>query len=144
MHPDIIVLAPDRPDFWLIAEIKQQLPDKEKKALEAELREFMLGHACSVGLLVTPAKTWIYQDSFRDYSPASICEVGELDTPEVLGLAAETKTQFELFHALYHWLERMAASWFGALPEATRARESIMQYVVPVISEGRVLAGKAA
>jgi hypothetical protein len=139
MQPDIIVLAPDRPDFALVAEIKQLSSNTD--AIEAELQDFMLGNRCSVGLLVTPSKTWIYQDSFRDQSRASIRKVGELDTNEILGLKG-SPTEFELFHAVRDWLERLATAWFAALPAAGGARESIIQYLVPVLSEGRILAGK--
>lgn len=142
MQPDLIVLAPDAPDVALIAEVQHEVLDR--RALEAQLRAYMLDNRCGVALLVTPSKTWIYRDTLQDITEDSIHEVGEFDTAEVLSLQRPTLSEAELFHAVREWLERLASAWPSALPSASGPRKPVMEYLVPAVSEGRILAGSPA
>jgi hypothetical protein len=104
----------------------------------------MLDNRCSIALLVTPSKTWIYRDALHDFSEASIREVGEFDTAELLGLESPPTGEVELFHAVREWLERLASAWSSALPTASTPRKPVHEYLVPAVSEGRVLSGSLA
>jgi hypothetical protein len=136
---DIIVMAPDVPDVTLVAQIKKGRFDEQ--ATEAHLKEYMLRRKCSLALLVTPEKTRIYRDTFADFTPASITLVGEYGTTEVLGVDVVPEDERGLHDAVQGWLERLAASWPSALPTSQAARESVIQYVVPGVAEGRVSSG---
>lgn len=139
VQPDLLVLAPDAPNVALVAEVRHDLADRE--ALEAQLREYMLDNRCGFALLVTPAKTWIYKDTLHDFTAASIREVGEFDTAEVLSVTKAPTTEPALFQAVRDWLERLASAWSSALPKASGPRKSVVEYLVPAVAEGRILSG---
>jgi hypothetical protein len=133
---DVLVLAPDRPDVGLVAEVKaRDLSDPAE--VEQQLKRYMLDRRCPVGLLVTPNTTWIYRDSFRDYSEGSIERVAELRTADLFGSPAFVGPELE--RQLFDWLERLAASWPAALPAADPAKAAVVEYIVPVVVEGRVV-----
>ncbi len=142
MQPDLIVLAPDVPDVALIAEVR--LEPLDRHAIEAQLRAYMLDNRCSVALLVTPSKTWIYRDTLHDFTEASIREVGEFDTTEILGLKRSPTSEIDLFHAVREWLEHLASAWASALQLASGPRKPVVEYIVPALIEGRVLSGSLA
>lgn len=50
---DLVVLAPDRPEVSLVAEVKL-LERAGLGAAEEQLKRYMLGQLCPIGLLVTP------------------------------------------------------------------------------------------
>jgi hypothetical protein len=135
---DIIVMAREVPDVTLVAQVKKGPFDEEA---EAHLKEYMLRRKCSLAMLVTPKRTKIYRDTFADFTPASITLVGEYTTNEVLGVDEVPEDERGLHDAVQGWLERLAASWPSALPTSPAARESVIQYVVPGVAEGRVSSG---
>ncbi|MCE7891536.1 MAG: hypothetical protein DYH12_17870 [Sorangiineae bacterium PRO1] len=137
MHvADVIVLAPDRPEVALVAEVKgHQIEDRTRA--EEQLKRYMLDRHCPVALLVTPTTTWIYRDSYRDYSAGSIDVVAEVETNELLPSPATT--EMELERQLFDWLERLAASWPAALPSGKLARAAVVEHLVPAVVEGRVV-----
>jgi len=142
MQPDLIVFAPDTPDVALVAEVTREVRDRP--AIEAALKEYMLDNRCGFALLVTPFTTWIYRDTLRDYSEASIREVGAFDTADLLGLERSPAMENDLFHAVREWLERLASAWMSALPVALEARKLIAEYLVPAVIQGRVFPGHAS
>ncbi|MCL2726366.1 MAG: hypothetical protein FWD69_18245 [Polyangiaceae bacterium] len=139
LNSDVIVLAPDRPDVTLVAEIKMSVADL--RAAEQQLKMYMLDRRCPTALLVTPQKTWIYRDTYKDFTADSIVLEGEASTTELLGLSAEPKSGAELESSVRAWLERLAASWPSALPKAGPVRKPVVEHLVPAVSEGRVMSG---
>ncbi len=138
---DLLVLAPDRPDVALVAEVKAR-DVADPAAVEEQLKRYMLDRRCPVGLLVTPRSTWIYRDSYRDYSQASVERVAELRTSDLF--ASPAMVGLELERQLFDWLERLAASWPAALPAADPARAVVVEHLVPAVVEGRVVLHSAA
>jgi hypothetical protein len=136
-QPDIIVLAPDAPDVMLVAELKWGKIDTT--AAERQLRAYMLDNRCHLALLVTPSITWMYRDTLRDFSDASIQRLGEFSTSEILGLAQPATTEGELFQAVREWLERLAATSYVAGASADSSRKPVLEHVVPAVADGRVL-----
>ncbi len=138
-NSDVIVLAPDRPDVTLVAAVKMtvaNLPEAER-----QLKAYMLDRRCPTALLVTPRTTRIYRDTYKDFTAQSITMAGEFGTRELLGLATEPLSGPELESAVRAWLERLAASWPTALPEAELERKPVVEHLVPAVSEGRVMSG---
>lgn len=138
-QPDVIVLAPSVPDVSVIAEVKRSFPDLE--VVESQLRKYMLDRRCSLALLVSPNKTRIYRDTFRDYTAGSIELLGEYDTADLLGLDTVTDDERALHEAVLSWLERLASAWPSGLPQNDTARATVVQYVVPEVAQGRVMSG---
>lgn len=137
MHvADVIVLAADRPEVALVAEVKGHRIE-DRTPVEEQLKRYMLDRHCPVALLVTPTTTWIYRDSYRDYSEGSIEVVAELETQELL--PSPVATEMELERQLFDWLERLAASWPAALPSGKLARAAVVEHLVPAVVEGRVV-----
>lgn len=138
-NTDVIVLARDRPDVTLVAEVKMRVADTN--AAEQQLKAYMLDRRCPTALLVTAQTTRIYRDTYKDFTADSIVMAGEFSTPELLGLAAEPSNGSELESAVRAWLERLAASWPTALPKAEPVRKPVVEHLVPAVSEGRVMSG---
>jgi hypothetical protein len=136
---DFIVMAPDRPDVTLVAEVKMRVADVPEA--ERQLKAYMLDRGCPTAIMVTPRTTRIYRDTLKDFTPDSIVSAGEFGTRELLGLATEPKSGEELESAVRAWLERLAASWPSALPTSGPARGPVVEYLVPAVSEGRVMSG---
>ena len=133
---DLLVLAPDRPDVALVAEVKAR-EVRDPAAAEQQLKTYMIDRGCPVGLLVTPRLTWIYRDSYRDFSPTSIERVAELRTSDLF--ASPSFEGPELERQLFDWLERLAASWTAALPVDDPAKATVVEHLVPAVVEGRVV-----
>jgi hypothetical protein len=101
----------------------------------------MLDRRCPTALLVTPLATRIYRDTFANFTEASIEMIGEYETTVLLGLSAEPSSDRELETAVRRWLERLAVSWPSVLPSSTAARAPVLAYIIPAVSEGRVMSG---
>jgi hypothetical protein len=136
---DFIVMAPDRPDVTLVAEVKMRVTDVPEA--ERQLKAYMLDRGCPTALLVTPQTTRIYRDTLKDFTPESIVSAGEFGTRDLLGLDAEPRSGAELESAVRAWLERLAASWPSALPTSDPARKPVVEHLVAAVSEGRVMSG---
>lgn len=139
---DLLVLAPDTPQVGLVVEVKGTVPNKADA--EVQLKRYMLGKGCPVALLVTLAKTWMYRDTYADEDDERFELVGEFDTTVLLSLDAAPASERELERAVFDWLERLAASWSAALPSSDPAKAAVVEHMVPVVSEGRVVYGHAA
>lgn len=132
-------MARDVPDVLLVAEVKRSIPDRE--SAEGSLRRYMLDRRCSLGLLVTPEKTWIYRDTYADFTPSSVQLVGEYPTNELLDVDAAPHDEAALQSAVREWLDRLALGWPSALPRTPATRAPVLQYLVPEVTEGRVQSG---
>jgi hypothetical protein len=141
-EPDVIVTASEGLGVLLVAEVKISLTDKSQA--EEQLKRYMVGMRCPVGLLVTPERLWIYNDSYSVPGLASVECVGEfpLFGLRVLQLDADVfprQPAFALEQAVQRWLEGLSTeSERQKLPPALR--EALEEYVVPALNEGQVRA----
>jgi hypothetical protein len=138
--PDIIVTAGSPPIVSLVVEVKQSFADLA--AAEAQLKRYMFGTRCPLGMLVSAATMRLYRDSFAAYSPDSIELVGEFSMlgvlPEVKAAPA-TERAVRLEEAVQTWLEGLAsAAARTRLPR--ELRDAIEEHVLPVLAAGEVRA----
>jgi hypothetical protein len=136
---DVIVLSHDVPEVRLVAEVKRTIPNLAEA--EAQMRRYMLDRRCSLALLVTPERTRIYRDTYTDYTDATVQFVGEFSTAELLDLERVPTDERALQDEVREWLDRLAISWPSALPKTAAAREPVLRYLVPEVTDGRVSSG---
>ncbi len=139
---DLIVLAPDRPDVTLLVEVKVgavNMPEVEKS-----VKEHMLFRRCGLALVVTPVSTWLYRDTFKDFSEASIEVVGQYPTTEFFNTADVPATEPDLERVVRDWLTQLASNWPAGLPTAETSRIPVVEHLVPAVVEGRVISGSFA
>jgi hypothetical protein len=141
-EPDVIVTASEGLGVSLVAEVKLSLPDKSQA--EEQLKRYMISMRCPVGLLVTPERLWIYNDSYSVPGLASVECVGEFPlfgfrVPQLDAAASPRQAAFALEQAFQRWLEGLSTeSERQKLPPALR--EALEEYVVPALNEGQVRA----
>jgi len=82
-HPDILVTTAELPRIALVVEAKVRIPDLDRT--EQELKRYMVGMQCPVGLLVTPDRLWLYRDLYTGRSENSVQRVGEYDATALWG-----------------------------------------------------------
>jgi hypothetical protein len=140
-EPDIIVTGADSSEIALVAEVKTNLRDVETTKLE--LKKFMAGMRCPVGLLVTPERLWLFRDQYLSSSEDSITQVAEFDIRRVLNFehARTGRAEALAFEQLAQsWLEGLATeSGLRELP--AELRRAAQLYIVPAISQGTIRAG---
>ena len=139
LRPDLVVLAKDTPKFMLVVEMKGERAID--RGLE-QLRAYMLATRCEVGLLISPDQVYVLQDTFTDYSAASIKVVGTVATPEMLASFVRTdepKQVGSLTLVVEEWLRRLVAANPSALPAAPAARRLVEDVISPAVFEGRIL-----
>lgn len=145
-EPDIIVINRDAHDLALVVEVKPQLVDVE--AAERQLRRYMFGMGCPVGMLVTPRTLRLYHDRYKEYGEGSVEFVGEFPIETLFAADfAVAKTSgaatrsFDLENVVQSWLERLAdGAKLSALPEPLR--RAIEDHVLPALSHGEVRAAR--
>src|SRR5260370_7962537 len=112
-QPDILVTSPDEPRVTLVIEAKVHLSDLDRT--EAQLKQYMVGMQCPLGMLITPERMWLYRDSYTSRSPNSIQRVGEYDIKSLWREPPPTDgTVFEAF--VQHWLEHLPKTPAQQLP----------------------------
>src|SRR5260370_31162644 len=74
-HPDILVTSPEESRVAIVIEAKVHIPDLERT--EQELKQYMVGMQCPVGLLITPEHLRLYRDFYTDRSARSVQRIGE-------------------------------------------------------------------
>jgi hypothetical protein len=145
-EPDIIVTRRDAHDLALVVEVKPQLVDVE--AAEGQLRRYMFGMGCPVGMLVTPRTLRLYQDRYREYGEGSVEFVGEFPIEALfaadaaMAMASGVAThEFDLENAVQSWLEHLAdGAKLSALPEPLR--RALEEHVIPALEHGEVRAAR--
>lgn len=132
-QPDIIVTTPD--GITLVAEAKVYLPNLERT--EEELKQYMVGMQCPIGLLITPERMWIYRDSYTTRSPQSVQRVGEFNVRPLWRQPPPSEAAgFEVF--VQRWLEDLASEPAGQAPKELRV--ALQDYVLPALADGDVRA----
>ena len=139
-EPDIIVTSADPTEVALVVEVKQRL--SQPAFAERQMKRYMLGMRCPLGLLVTPDRMWLLRDRFRSDSEDSIERVGEFSTPGSLRSHVKDKeaSGFELEQAVQNWLKALGR---GSTTETLdpKLREALEEYVVPALAQGVIRAG---
>jgi hypothetical protein len=131
---DIIITTSDR--IELVVEAKVTLANLEQT--EEELKQYMVGMQCPLGLLITPERMWLYRDFYTSRSPESVQRIGEFNVKSMWRQPPPSQgTQFEIF--VQQWLEGLAYQPTKELPSALR--EALREYILPAIRSGEVRAG---
>jgi hypothetical protein len=147
MHfePDILVSPPDTHDIALVVEVK--LHENRLDQAEQQLKRYMFGMRCPLGMLVTPESLRLFRDTYTSYGEESIERIGEYSTRGLFDdmLARYPRDDnaairgFLLEDAVQAWLERLAA---GAdltdLPPDLK--NAIEDHVLPALAYGDVRA----
>ena len=132
-RPDILVTSPDEPRVTLVIEAKVHLQDFDRT--EAELKQYMVGMQCPLGMLITPDRMWLYRDSYTTRAPDSIQRVGEFN---IKSLWREPppgqETRFEAF--VQQRLEELAKTPTHGLP--SDLRDALREHILPAITTGNV------
>lgn len=144
--PDIIVTNRDAHDLALVVEVKLQFADLETE--ERQLRRYMFGMGCPVGMLVTPRTLRLYRDRYKEYGQDSVEFVGEfpIETVFAAELAAAKVSGganhgFDLENAVQSWLERLAdGAPLSALSEPLRS--ALQEHVLPALERGEIRAAR--
>ena len=132
-QPDILITTPD--GVTLVAEAKVNLPNLERT--EEQLKRYMVGMQCPIGLLITPERLWLYRDSYTTLSPQSVQRVGEFSArPLWRHLPPLQEAAFEIY--VQQWLEYLANQPINELPK--ELREALQEYVLPAVAAGEVRA----
>jgi hypothetical protein len=132
-QPDIIITTPD--GIALVVEAKVTVPNLQRT--EEDLKRYMVGMSCPIGLLITPERMWLYRDSYTTRSPQSIHRVGEFDLKPLWRQAPPSQAApFELF--VQQWLEDLNTQSTKELP--IELREALREYVLPAVTSGEVRA----
>jgi hypothetical protein len=132
-QPDIIVTTPD--GISLVVEVKVTVPNLQRT--EEDLKQYMVGMQCPIGLLITPERLWLYRDSYTTRSPQSVQRVGEFDLTLLWRQPPPSQgAPFELF--VQQWLEDLAKQPIEELP--IELREALREYVLPAVTSGEVRA----
>jgi hypothetical protein len=134
-QPDILVTSPDAPRVTLVIEAKVHLPDFDRT--EAQLKQYMVGMQCPIGMLITPERMWLYRDSYTSRTPDSIERVGEYNIKSLWREPPPAQeTLFEAF--VQHRLEDLARRPALELPNDLRG--ALREYILPAIMTGEVRA----
>jgi hypothetical protein len=132
-HPDILITTPD--GIALVAEAKVNLPNLERT--EEQLKRYMLGMQCPIGLLITPERLWLYRDSYSSRSAESVRRVGEFSARLLWPQPPPSEpAAFEIF--VQQWLEYLANQPIEELP--IELRQALQEYVLPAVAAGEVRA----
>jgi len=134
-QPDILVTALDEPRVSLVVEAKVRMPDFQRT--ETELKRYMVGMQCPIGMLITPDYMWLYRDSYTSRFPDSVQRVGKYSMKGIWREAPPAQgQQFEVF--VQHWLEELAKTPAIELPHDLR--DELRNYILPAIASGDVRA----
>lgn len=103
-RPDVVVRGTDLPLLRLAVGIRTRGDDLAQAA--RQLRQYMVGEACPLGLLVTPERTHVYQKTYSD-TPDFIQELAAVETPVLLDTRGAVENGPELERAVRQWLETL-------------------------------------
>ncbi len=132
-EPDILITTPD--GITLVVEAKTTLPNLERT--EEDLKQYMFGMQCPLGLLITPERMWLYRDFYTAASPLSVQRVGEFNVKPLWRQPPPSQgAAFEAF--VQQWLEDLANQPTGDFPK--ELREALREYVLPAVTGGEVRA----
>lgn len=143
--PDILVSSPDAHDIALVVEV--QLRDDELGEAEQQLKRYMFGMRCPLGLLVTPERMRVFRDTYTSYGPESVELVGDYPIGGIFEEALARYSEeiddaaraFRLEDAVQAWLERLAVGT-GLTSLSPELRRALETYVLPALEQGEIRA----
>lgn len=141
--PDILVSSPDAHDIALVVEV--QLRDDALGEAEQQLKRYMFGMRCPVGLLVTPERMRLLRDTYTSYDQESIARVGDYPLGGMFqdalasapGDTDDAAQSFRLEDAVQSWLERLAAGR-GLASLSPELRHAVEEDVLPALEQGEI------
>jgi hypothetical protein len=80
--PGIIVTDSETSQVAMVVGVRSDLRDLDESQLE--LKKFMAGMGCPLGLLVTPQRLRLYSEQYTSSSEDSIALVAEFDVSNIL------------------------------------------------------------
>jgi hypothetical protein len=140
-EPDIIITGPENSDIAVVVEVKTSVRNLEDS--ERQLKRYMTGMRCPVGLIVTPQRLWLYRDRYLSSSEDSVARVAEFDINDVLHFeqaGAGAKDPYAFERLVQAWLEGLSTET-GLRELPAELRRAVQSYIAPAISEGAVRAG---
>jgi hypothetical protein len=133
-RPDVIVRGTDRPLPRLAVGIRTRREDLTQAA--RQLRQYMVGEACPLGLLVTPERTHVYQKTYSD-TPDSIQELAVVETPGLLDTRGVLENGPELESAVRRWLEALVRHP-GVAPHRVGEAARVEMHLLPAMVDAEV------
>src|SRR3989442_719476 len=105
-HPDILVTSPEESHAALVIEAKVHIPNLDRA--DEQIKQYMVGMQCPVGLLITPERLRLYRDFYTDRSSRSVQRIGDYNAAPLWAPESPPRDElrFEIF--VQHWLERLA------------------------------------
>lgn len=137
--PDVIVTSPDGLDVSLVVEAKRLA--EEVPLLERDLKRYMVGRRCPVGLVFTPDKLRVYVDRYTSLQPDSVEYAGEYPITGLLPKPVRRREDdpFAFEQSIQEWLERLLDEHVRKLlPRALR--EVVEDIILPRLREGEIRA----
>jgi hypothetical protein len=138
--PDIIVTDPESSDIALVVEAETSLHDLE--SLERQLKKYMAGMRCPVGLIVTPEQLRLYRNRYLSSSEDTAELVGAFDVHDVLNYKRPGDGRgdaFEFEGFVQAWLEGLSSE-AGLRELPAELRRAVEWYISPAVSQGDVRA----
>lgn len=142
---DILVAARNGNKSLLAVKVKGRHADAAQlRTSEEQLRRYMFGMRCSVGLLVTPERLRLLRDEYLSESPESITVAGEYPTPPPLSRwqdehiwSATPQPELAFEEEVQQWLEGLSRpDERDAIPR--ELQNAIVEHVLPALGEGEV------
>lgn len=138
--PDIVVTERDGWEPALVVEAKVNAEDS--KSTERQLKTYMFGTLCPVGLIVTPSQLRLYRNRYLSSPEDSVNLVGAFDLHDVLHYRPPADGRDETFE-----FERFVQSWLEGLSSETglqelpaELRHAVRWYIFPAVTQGVVQA----
>jgi hypothetical protein len=138
---DIIVTDGEGSDIALVVEAKTAVRDLE--SAEHQLKRYMTGMQCPVGILVSPERLWLYRNRYLDSPADSVARVGEFDVSNVFHFTPSgsgRNSAFAFEAEVQSWLEGLRTE-AGLRDLPADLRRAVRLYIDPAISNGTIRAG---
>lgn len=142
-YPDVLIV--DRSSSRLLVCVEAKLRLQNRPEAEAQLKAYMRGTRCPVGILATPEWLQIFVDQYGTTASDSVSMIGPFDMTNVPGRPTPNarfdmdSREFAFEAAVQDWIERVGSKAYRAsLPEALR--DALDEYVASALFIGEVRA----
>lgn len=142
-YPDVLIVDRSSSRALVCVEAKLRVPNLVDT--ETQLKAYMQGTRCPIGMLATPETLRVFVDDYGTTAVDSVAVVGQFDMRDVPGWpipAAPPDVRdaaFAFEAAVQRWVERLGSKAYRAsLPDALR--DLIEEHVVPALFVGEVRA----
>lgn len=137
-EPDIIVTTPEPIRVALVADAMLQIDDQMLPIVERQLKRYMVGMRCPIGLLITPERIRLYRDLYTSESEDSVERIGEYPAGGIFGKKSwDDEASFA--DEAQAWLDRLnEESSRRTLPKTLR--DAVEENLLPELTRGPVRA----